>query len=411
MHIAFIHPNYPAQFGHLGYYLAARYDHRCTFVTQMPPAREGLQERIQYHLPRFRNVETHDFSRNYDLAVRHAQAVYEALKARPDIQPDLVVGHSGFGTTLFLRERFPTTPIINYFEFFYHVVGVDMDFRPEFPTTESQRLRARARNAMILQDLYTCDAGYAPTPWQRSLFPAEYQPKIRSIHDGIDTNLWRPGPKPRQIGNIPIPEGAKIVTYATRGMEPMRGFDIFMKLARRLTERRPDVIILIAGQDRTAYSHHATGQQTFRDWVLSQDNYDLARIRFLGLIPPPDLAKLFALTDLHVYLTVPFVLSWSLLNALACGATVLASDTPPVRDVIEHGKNGLLVDFFDVDAMAATAERVLDHPEDYRHLGEAGVACVRDRYSVDVCLPQLVKLFEDVLGARTIMSTGIVQSA
>jgi glycosyltransferase involved in cell wall biosynthesis len=160
------------------------------------------------------------------------------------------------------------------------------------------------------------------------------------------------------------------------------------------------VVFLIAGQDRVCYGgdEKFTGGKTFKEWVLSQDQYDLSRFVFLGLLPPPELARLFALSDLHVYLTVPFVLSWSLLNALACGTTVLASDTAPVREMIEHGRNGLLTDFFDVERMAETANQVLDAPEEYRHLGAAGAEMVRERYSMDVCLPQMLKLYEEVVG-------------
>lgn len=191
-----------------------------------------------------------------------------------------------------------------------------------------------------------------------------------------------------------------MLTYATRGMESMRGFDIFMRLAKRLMDRFPDLIVLIAGQDRAAYGNdeRVTGNPSFKDWVLSQDAYDLSRIHFLGLIPREALADLFSVTDLHVYLTVPFVLSWSLLNALACGAMVLASDTAPVREVITHGQTGLLADFFDVDAMERQAAEVLSRPADFRHLGEAGVRLVREEYDAEVCLPRMVAMYAEALG-------------
>jgi glycosyltransferase involved in cell wall biosynthesis len=204
---------------------------------------------------------------------------------------------------------------------------------------------------------------------------------------------------PRHVGPLTLPEGVKVVTYATRGMESMRGFDIFMRFAKQLGDRRPDVQFVIAGQDRVCYGgdQTVTGGRSFKDWVLAQDHYDLSRFHFVGLLPPAVLARLFSLTDLHVYLTVPFVLSWSLLNALACGATVLASDTAPVREVIRDGENGLLVDFFDVEGLVERAERVLASPQTYRPLGQAGVALIRERYSLDVCLPQMLALYESVM--------------
>jgi glycosyltransferase involved in cell wall biosynthesis len=398
MHILFVHPNFPAQFGHVASHLARHHGHRCTFVSERPPGNSDGVERIQYRNLGGATNSTHYCSRTFENAVWHTHGVFQALKARPDIRPDLIVGHSGFGSTLFLRELYPGRPIVNYFEYFYRTVGSDMDFRPDFPTQELDRLRARARNAMILLDLDNCDFGYCPTQWQRARFPVEYQSKLRVIFDGIDTEVWKPQPGlPRRVGNYTIPDGVKVVTYATRGMEAMRGFDVFMKSANLLCKRRPDVLFLIAGRDRVAYGNdtRVTGGKTFKAWVLSQGDYDLRRFVFLDLLSPLELAKLFCLTDLHVYLTVPFVVSWSLLNALACGTTVLASDTDPVREVITDGHNGLLTDFFDHEAMADRVEQVLDRPDDYRHLGAAAVERIRQQYSLDVCLPQMLRLYEE----------------
>ncbi|HEX8199175.1 MAG TPA: glycosyltransferase [Isosphaeraceae bacterium] len=397
MHILFVHQNYPAQFGHIAAYLARHRGDRCTFVSRDAPAKGGAIEHVAYHVEGGATARNHYCSRTFENAVWQADAVYRALKARPDIRPDLIVGHSGFGSTLFLRELYDC-PIINYFEYFYRPRGSDMDFRPDFPSTVLNRLRARARNAMILLDLENCDLGYSPTRWQRDRLPAESRGKVRVVFDGVDTSLWKPIPGlPRQLGPLEIPEGKKVVTYATRGMESMRGFDIFMKVARRLCELRDDVLFLVAGKDRVCYGgdRAITGGKSFKEWVLAQDDYDLSRFHFLGLIPPTLLARLFNLSDLHIYLTVPFVLSWSLLDALACGATVLASGTEPVREVITHGENGLLADFFDVDAMTDLACQVLDRPGDFKPLGLAGTRMIRDRYSLEVCLPRMLALYEE----------------
>lgn len=182
----------------------------------------------------------------------------------------------------------------------------------------------------------------------------------------------------------------------------MRGFDIFMKVAKKICDLRKDVVFLIAGRDRVCYGgdEKFTEGKTFKEWVLSKDDYDLSRFKFLGLVPPTTLARLFAITDLHIYLTVPFVLSWSLMNALACGTTILASDTDPVKEMIEHEKNGLLVDFFDIDGFVETAMKVLDKPEDYRHLGRAGTEMIQSQYSLDLCLPEMLKLYEEALNLR-----------
>ncbi len=401
-HVLFVHQNFPAQFGHVARYLVKNHGFQCTFVSRRPAGVEDGVERIHYRLKGGATPTTHYCSRNFENAVWHSFGVYKALAARPDIRPDVVVGHSGFASTLFLRDLYDC-PIINYFEFFYRPEHPGLDSRPDFPSPRLNRLRSRVRNGMLLLDLENCDQGYSPTHWQHDRLPAAFHDKVRVVFDGIDTDLWRPLPDVRcRIGGRVVPDEVRLVTYASRGLESMRGFDVFMKVAKRLCDRRQDVVFAVVGEDRGFYSgdEQVTGGRSFREWVLSQDDYDLSRFFFLGRLPAPALARLLAVSDLHVYLTVPFILSWSLLNALACGATVLASRVAPVCEVIEHGKNGLLADFFDIDGLSDAASAVLDAPRDYRHLGQAGVETVRDRYSLVVCVPQMLQLYQDAIEGR-----------
>jgi glycosyltransferase involved in cell wall biosynthesis len=405
MHILFVHQNFPAQFGHIAGYLVKRHGVRCTFLSQPPPGQSDGIERIQYHVQGGATQQTHYCSRTFENAIWHSHACYEAMRARPDIRPDLVVAHSGFLSTVFLQEMYQC-PVVNYFEYYYWTTGCDMDFRPDFPYPDINRLRARIRNAALLLDLERCDRGYSPTQWQRDRLPKLFHDKVRVIFDGIDTNVWHPRPGfPRRVGSWNVPEGVKVVTYVSRGFESLRGFDIFMRTAKLLCDRRQDVVFVVVGQDRIVYGgdQDAIGNRTFKEWVLAQDTYDLSRFRFTGLLPAPVLAELFAVSDLHIYLTVPFVLSWSLVDALACGTTVLAADTAPVREMIRHGENGLLVDFFDVEGLAKTASDVLDNPAEFKRLGRAGVDMIRERYSLDVCLPKMLELYQEALadhGAR-----------
>ena len=345
--------------------------------------------------------DTHYCSRTFENAVWHAWGVYEACKAAPDLKPDLVVGHSGFGTTIFLHELYDC-PIVNHVEYFYHPHGSDLDFRPDLPPLPMNVLRSRTRNAMILLDLQTAAAAYTPTRWQRSLLPDVWRPRVDVIHDGIDTATWRRRPATRRIGDEAIDADTRIVTYVSRGLEAMRGFDIFVRVANRIAAEMPNVLFVVAGSDRVHYGDdlRRIREKTFREHVLLTERPDLSRFRFVGTLPPAQLADLFSISDLHVYLTVPFVLSWSLLNALACECTVLASDTEPVREVIRHEETGLLADFFDVDGLARQAVRVLRDPGAYRALGAAGRAEVEARYSVETTFPKLWDLFTRVMAGR-----------
>ena len=216
MHILFVHKNFPAQFGHIARHLIDRHGYVCTFASEKPPAKWPGLERIQYAPPGGATKSTHFCSRTFENQVWHSQALFDALKARPDIQPDLIVGHCGFVSTLYLRELYDC-PIINYFEFFYHTRDSDLDFRADLPTYgTAELLRARTRNAIILQELNDCDAGYSPTEFQRSQLPAEYRGKVSTIFDGIDTNLWKPiEDPPRRIGGWQLPSDKKIITYVS----------------------------------------------------------------------------------------------------------------------------------------------------------------------------------------------------
>jgi glycosyltransferase involved in cell wall biosynthesis len=401
MNLLFVHQNFPAQFGPFAFRLAATPGWTCTFVSQKADGVVRGVRCLKYAPAGGATERTHYCGRTFENAVWHAHAVYERLAAAPDVRPDLIVGHSGFGSTVFLRELYPGVPILNLFEYFYRTTDSDLDFRPDFRGPPLDALRARARNAMILLDLHNCDRGYCPTAWQRSCFPAEYQPKLTTAFDGVDTTVWRPQPAaPRVVAGRPLPAGVKVITYATRGMESMRGFDIFMKAARLVCGRRTDVLFVVVGQDRVCYGGDAkhTGGKTFKEWVLAEGGYDLSRFWFTGLLPEGELARLFAVTDLHVYLTVPFVLSWSLFDALACGAPVLCSDTAPVRELVTDGVTGLLRPFFDADGFAGAMCRVLDDPAAVRPLGAAGAELVRERYSLDVCLPRFVRLLHETAG-------------
>jgi glycosyltransferase involved in cell wall biosynthesis len=400
MHVLYIHQNFPAQFGHIAAYLIKHHGFRATFVSQTPPGKVAGIRKIQYSLKGGATERTHYFSRTFENATWHAAAVYEAMEPlRTTVLPDLIVGHSGFGSTLFLPELWPDAPVINHFEYFYRPHASDMDFRPEFPVAREDILRSRARNAMILLDLNYSAAGYSPTRFQHSLLPEAYRDKVRVIHDGVDTAFWRRRRVPDDtITQLGIGPDTRVVTYCSRGLESMRGFDIFMRVAKRIYQDFPDVVFLVVGADRVAYGgdlKHIPAR-SFKEWVLEQDDYDLSRIRFLGNVAPELLAHIFSLTDLHIYLTVPFVLSWSVMNAMACGAVILGSNTAPVREVITEGRNGLLRDFFDVEGLAEAAIEVLKDPGAHRGLGTAARATIEETYSLDVVLPQMLRMYDEV---------------
>ena len=362
---------------------------------------DGAEPRVVYRPRGAATRATHFAARTFENTVGHAHGVYEALKVRPDVQPDLVVAHSGFGSSLFLPYLYDA-PIINFFEYFYRPVGQDVGYRPELPVTEGMLLRNRCRNGMILLDLDNCDRGWCPNHYQRGLFPPEFRDKIEVIPEGIDTALYRRSNVALRCNGGKVPTDMKVVTYVARGFELMRGFDIFMRAAQIIARECPNVIFVVVGSDRACYGcdEEVIGGGSFRNYVIRSQRCDLSRFAFPGHLSESELAQVLSISDLHVYLTVPFVPSWSLLDAMSCECVVLASDQACTREYITHGQNGLLCDFFDVDGIAAQAAKVLKDPSQYAPVGTAARRTVEDHYSLEVSLPKIKTFFEQVAAKK-----------
>lgn len=425
MHVLYVHQNFPAQFGHIAHHLVQKLGWRCSYLSETPAGNVGGIEKIQYKLQGGATKQNHFCSRTFENTVWHCDGVYQALKRRPDFRPDLIVGHSGFGSTLFLRELYPDVPVINFFEYYYvpHDPEGDMDFRRDlgWATPEAKYLRSYCRNAMILLDLQNCQVGYTPTRFQFSKFPRNYHDKLRVIFDGVDRGVYhgfneelRPPVAQRgdrTVCGVTVPADHRIISYCSRGFESMRGFDIFFRAAKFITQRYPKVKIIIVGTDRIAYGgdeSYLNGYKSFKDWVIAREQpVDMSNIHFVGRQDPRELARLMAMSDLHIYLTVPFVLSWSMMDALSCGAVVLGSNTPPVREMIRDGENGLLADFFSPEDFADKAVRVLENPDEYRPLGRSAERMIAEQYSLEAVLPQMLSLYEE---ARN-MPTGVPRRA
>jgi glycosyltransferase involved in cell wall biosynthesis len=411
VNILFIHDAFPAQFGGLALELSRRRGWHCRFLVQSlsscPTPSPEMLEALEIHMvPKSAEHRTSDgipWPQIYGHYLDQCQTIHDTIKAMPHVRPDLVVAHGGRGApSLFLREVLDC-PIIIYCEYYFATSHRDISYRIDLPPAEPAPFFPRCINAPTLATLVDCDAGYSATHWQKQSFPAKFHPKIEVHFDGLDTELYGPGPRSRQVGNRSIPQGTKVVTFASRGLESIRGFDLFMKVARRICKARSDVIFIVAGGEEIHYGWDKlhTGTPSFKEWALRGQGDDLDRFIFTGRVLPEQLAAIFRLSDLHVYLTAPFVLSWSLLDAMATGCVVLASDVAPVREVIEPGRNGLLEPLFDIDRLTETALRVLDEPAAFAHLGRAARETIEEKYSLEICIPPLGDFFERVAAGRS----------
>jgi len=392
MKILFLHPNFPAQFRHLAVALAKE-GHKVFFGTNRKEGQLAGVEKVYYETSREARPETHHYVRNLENAVLQGQAVFrmvETLKSQR-IYPDVVYGHSGWGPTLFIKDALPKAKLFCYFEWFYNAYGSDADFDPEDPLNADDQARIRIKNAAILTDLYSCDRGLSPTYWQRQQFPKEYHNKITVRHDGVDTSFFVPQPGAKLVLRnlkIDLSEAQEIITYVARGMEPYRGFPQFMEAVALLQQRRPNCHVVVVGNNRVAYGKQLPEGQTYKDLMLEKLSLDLSRLHFTGLLGYSDYLKVLQASTVHIYLTRPFVLSWSMLEAMSTGCLLVASNTQAVTEVIQDGVNGLLVDFFSPTEIAQRVEEALDNQDSMASIRVNARETIKQKYDLATLLPQ-----------------------
>ncbi len=292
MRVLFLHDAFPAQFGHVALELTRRYGWDCHFLvesisncpTPSPEMLERLDVRSYPLSDEYRKRGATPWPQIYGKFLELCEAAFEAIRRRPELKPDLVVAHGGRGAPTALLRDIVDCPIINYCEYYFGVSHRDISYRVDLPPAEPAPHFPRCINAPVLVSLVDCDSGYSATHWQKSTFPARFQHKIEVHFDGIDDQFYRPGPAPREIAGRSIPRGTRIVTFVSRGLESIRGFDIFMEVARRIARERPDVLFVVVGSEETYYGWDKlhTGQPSFKKWVLERGDYDLSRFVFLG---------------------------------------------------------------------------------------------------------------------------------
>ena len=403
MNILFVHPNFPAQFRHMAAALGGDPANRVVFAT--------MNERPEWNIPGVRKAVfqvrrkapgAFFLARHFEESAMKGEALYAMGKElkKKGFVPDVIAAHSGWGTSLFLKDLFPEAPLLCFFEWFYRAEGADVGFDPDEPLTEPARLQLRTKNASILMDLDACDFGYTPTGWQKAQFPKEFHGKIMVRHDGVDVNYFAPEPGEKLVlPGLDLSLAKEIVTYATRGMEPYRGFPQFVEALPAILEQRPECHVVIAGEDRVCYGKKLPDKKTYKELMLDKVSLDPARVHFTGSLPYGQYKRLLQASTVHVYLTRPFVLSWSMLEAMACGCLVVGSDTAPVREVLEDGVNGLLTDFFSPQAIADRVVEALARREEFGSLRLAARRTIEERYALQTLLPGHVRLVRN-LGER-----------
>jgi glycosyltransferase involved in cell wall biosynthesis len=401
MNILFVHNNFPAQFKHVIARLNGGGAARMAAIgAESATEAEGVDLR-RYASPSGASASVHTFARRFEYEARRAeQVMFAALKLKHEgFEPDLMVAHCGWGETLPLRSVFPDARMAVYCEFYYRPEGQDVGFDTETGQFGVDGLVGlNAKNASSLIALTECDLGISPTPWQRSTFPSVFQPKIHVAHEGVDTVWIAPNPaaKIELPGGLRLDRRDEIVTYFARGLEPMRGFHVFMRAVPEILRARPNAHIVLVGAEEASYGNRPPDGSEWKHYCLRETlpRIDLSRVHFLDRLPHAGLRALMQVSTVHVYLTYPFVLSWSCIEALSAGCAIVASDTAPVRDVIEDDENGVLTPFHDPKALAsAVCELLGDGPRRARLSQRARETAVAN-FDIRACGRRML----DVLG-------------
>jgi len=408
MNILFIHQNFPGQFKFLAPALVA-HGHKVLAMTMQKTDVKDWQgvSLVSYSASKGTSPNIHPWVSDFETKTIRAEACFKAALKLKDsgFTPDVIIAHHGWGESLFIKEVWPKAKLGIYCEFFYHPEGADVGFDPEFPATDpGEACRLRLKNLNNLMHFEVADAGISPTHWQASTFPEPFRSKITVVHDGIDTHAVVPNPavalnfKKANGEELKLTKQDEVITFVNRNLEPYRGYHVFMRALPEILKNRPNAKVLIVGADDVSYGARPTleknGGTKWKDIFISEmrpqiSDKDWKRVHFLGHVPYQYFIPLLQLSTVHVYLTYPFVLSWSLLEAMSAGCAIVASDTQPLHEAIHHNETGRLVNFFDVNSMIKEVCDLLDNPSERARLGANAIQFAKANYDLNsVCLPR-----------------------
>ena len=416
MNWLFIHQNFPGQYVHVARHLAAAGD-QVVFITQQRERELTGVHKIVYAAAR-PSAGVHPYVQDFSAAVENGVAVARVCHdlKQSGFVPDLIAGHNGWGELLYVKDCWPSTPLLGYFEFYYRGQDSDLDFDPEFLPSESDRMRIRTRNAVNLLGLEAVDWGQTPTEFQRNLYPERFRREISVIHEGIDTAMVRPDPSTRLwlSGGLSLSRNDPVVTYSARNLEPYRGFHIVMRTLPEILERHPTARVLIVGGNDVSYGRRSTQAKSWREQMIGEigNKLDLSRVHFLGRLNYAQYLAMLRISSAHIYLTYPFVLSWSLLEAMATGCAIVASRTAPVEEIVRDRENGYLVDFFDRQALADRVYDLLLNQDKQADIRAAARQTVVERFDlVTTALPSYLALLRRLIRRRRQHSVSLANFA
>ncbi len=409
MKILFIHQNFPAQFSYLAKHLVKTGGHELLALKQPPSASfEGVGV-APYKFLHTSEVNTHPLLKEMEAKVLRGEAVAEAARRLKEkgYKPDVIIAHPGWGEVLFIKDVWPETKIICYFEYYYHATGQDFNFDPEFQTHSLEDAsRLRLKNTTMQQALEVADAGWTPTKWQKCTYPNWAQKKINIIHEGVDTEYFKPNPNASFTianKNITLTTDDEVITFASRALEPVRGFHVFMRALPELLAKRPHLHVVILGHEKASYGPEPEDYSSWLQKMLAEvgEFLDPRRVHIVGFLSRDVYRSVLQVSKAHVYLTYPFILSWSLLEAMAIGAPICASNTGPITEFIKDGKTGVLFNFFDPQDLINSVIKQLNAEQSYLEKQSKNTrALIAKNFQQKECVEQLFKLIESVVDVK-----------
>lgn len=414
----FIHQNFPGQYRQLARHLADQKGNTVYFITQPNSNEMEGVRKLVYQPPILGWRTCHPYTVILDDAIQCGLAAAAACRDLRDkgVRPDIIIGHAGWGETIFVKDVFPDTPLMALFEFYFHAQGADVDFDPEFESIFTDPARLRVKNAISQMAFDSVDWGHVATEWQRSVHPPAMRQRITAIHEGVDTDTVRPDPKASihlARDSLTLTAKDEIVTYVARNLEPYRGFHTFMRALPEILRRRPKARAVIVGGDDVSYGAPPPPGSTFREVMLREvgTKLDMSRVHFLGQIDYASYLKVLQISSAHVYLSYPFVLSWSFVEAMAAGCLVIGSRTAPVMELLQDRRNGLSVDFFSAEELAERVSEALTRRKQLLGLRKAARQHAVQHYGLKtVILPAWEPLLQDLISGRRPQAAPVVQA-